>query len=275
MVTQKQILSKLNRKERGHLLVQNNEIERTKDGFKVPSQTTKNKEYTVKTGKKWSCTCHDHQKENEKCKHIWAVELILTQQAQKQDEQELRKQAEESYNQNWTAYNQSQTKERKHFLQLLSDLTQTVENQEQSNGRPRKDLGSMIFHSALKVYTGGIVGWISLQYLTPELAVFSFVMSVETGLIASFIAYSSTLSLGTELETSSGIAGSILPPLLCCSPLLPALGAVVASLTPLAINIGYLQGLIAVYETEILLGATLILGYSVLENSKTVRKCIN
>lgn len=124
-------------------------------------------------------------------------------------------------------------------------------------------------------YTGGIGGWISLQYLTPELAVFSFVMSVETGLIASFIAYSSTLSLGTELETSSGIAGSILPPLLCCSPLLPALGAVVASLTPLAINIGYLQGLIAVYETEILLGATLILGYSVLENSKTVRKCIN
>ncbi|MFB6158622.1 MAG: hypothetical protein ABEJ95_03075 [Candidatus Nanohalobium sp.] len=124
-------------------------------------------------------------------------------------------------------------------------------------------------------YTGGIVGLVSLQYLTPELAFFSLVMSTETALIASFIAYSSTLSLGTELETSTGIAGSILPPLLCCSPLLPALGAVVASLTPLAINTGYLQGLIAVYETEILLGATLILGYSAIENSKAVRRCIS
>jgi hypothetical protein len=59
-------MSKLNRKGRGHLLVQNNEIEITKDGFKVPSQTQENKEYTVKTGKEWNCTCHDHQKEDEK-----------------------------------------------------------------------------------------------------------------------------------------------------------------------------------------------------------------
>ncbi len=154
VVTQKQILSKLNRKERGHLLTQNKDIQRTTDGFKVPSQTQEGKEYIVNTGKNWSCTCHDHQKENEKCKHIWAVELILTQQAQKQDKQEIRERAEESYSQNWTAYNHSQTHERKQFLQLLSDLTQTIENQEQSNGRPRKDLGSMIFHSALKVYTG-------------------------------------------------------------------------------------------------------------------------
>lgn len=124
-------------------------------------------------------------------------------------------------------------------------------------------------------YTGGIVGMVSLRYLTLELAFFSVVMAAETALIASFIAYSSILSHGTELETSSGIAGSILPPLLCCSPLLPALGAVVASLTPLAINTGYLQGLIAVYETEILLAATLILSYSMIENSKSVRKCVN
>jgi hypothetical protein len=71
-----------------------------------------------------------------KCKHIWAVELILTQQAQKQDKQEIRGRAEESYSQNSTAYNQSQTQERKHFLQLLSGLTQTIQNQEQSKERP-------------------------------------------------------------------------------------------------------------------------------------------
>jgi transposase len=155
MSATQEVISKLNRKERGTLLAQNHEdeIQRTTQGFQVPSQTTEQKQYTVETGKDWKCSCPDHQERECKCKHIWAVELTVTRKVDEQgnvvEKREIKK-----TEQNWTAYNQAQTNEHRIFMEMLSDLTDTVEQPKQENGRPSKDLGDMAFLSALKVYTG-------------------------------------------------------------------------------------------------------------------------
>lgn len=54
----------------------------------------------------------------------------------------------------WREYNLAQTNEKAHFLTLLHELVQTVDEPEQTMGRPRIPLKDMIFSAALKTYTG-------------------------------------------------------------------------------------------------------------------------
>jgi hypothetical protein len=124
-------------------------------------------------------------------------------------------------------------------------------------------------------YTGGRIGMVSLRLLTPTLAVFAFIMAGLVGFIVPFMAY--TLNIGgsaSAMTTTSGMAGSVLPPLLCCSPLLPSLFAVVGAVFPaVAGTSGFVQGFIATYEIELLTVATLLLVYAVTQNAKGVTRC--
>lgn len=124
-------------------------------------------------------------------------------------------------------------------------------------------------------YTGGRVGLVSLRLLTPALAAFSVVMAGLVGVIVSFTAY--TLRLGgsaSSATTTTGFVGSVLPPLLCCSPLLPMLAAAVVGVFPAAFGVsGFIQGFMATYEIEILTVATLVLAYAATQNAKGVTKC--
>ncbi|MDY6789372.1 MAG: hypothetical protein SVV03_05435 [Candidatus Nanohaloarchaea archaeon] len=124
-------------------------------------------------------------------------------------------------------------------------------------------------------YTGGRVGMVSLQYLTPTLAGFAIIMSGLIALLIPFNIYA--LNLGAETATATtttGFLGSIMPPLLCCSPLIPALFAGIAAFIPaLGGTSGTIQGFIAVYETEILTAATILLTYAVFRSAQTLHKC--
>ena len=124
-------------------------------------------------------------------------------------------------------------------------------------------------------YTGGRVGMVSLRLLTPMLATFSVIMAGLVAVIASFTAY--TMQLGgsaSSATTTTGFVGSILPPLLCCSPLLPMLAAAVVGVFPAAFGVsGFIQGFMATYEVEILTGATLVLLYAATQNAKGVTEC--
>lgn len=124
-------------------------------------------------------------------------------------------------------------------------------------------------------YTGGQIGMISLQYLTPLLAAFSVVMAGLVATIISFTAYSLRLGASASTTTTTtGILGSVLPPILCCSPLLPTIAAVFVGVFPGAFGIsGSVQGFIATYEIEILAAATVVLLYTVLQNAKGVTQC--
>lgn len=121
-------------------------------------------------------------------------------------------------------------------------------------------------------FTGGRVGLVSLRLLTPLLALFSFLMAALAGLIVPFSVY----GFRRGAETSAGAAtggflGSLLPPLLCCSPFIPTAVAVLAAFTPIAVGGGgFLQGFIATYEIHILTGATLLLVYAAVKTGENV-----
>jgi hypothetical protein len=119
-------------------------------------------------------------------------------------------------------------------------------------------------------YTGGQIGRVSLQYLTPVLAVFAVVMAGLLAVIVSFTAYSLRFdTTAASTTTTTGVLGGILPPLLCCSPLLPSIAAMIVGIFPGEFGVsGAIQGFIATYEIEILSLSTLILTYAALQNAK-------
>lgn len=60
----------------------------------------------------------------------------------------------DSFSQDWSSYNKAQRQEHRMFMQLLSDLTRTVDEEENSGrGRPGKSKRDMIFNAVLKVYS--------------------------------------------------------------------------------------------------------------------------
>lgn len=124
-------------------------------------------------------------------------------------------------------------------------------------------------------YTGGRVGMVSLRLLTPTLAVFSLIMASLVAVIVAFTAYTFRIGGTTDATTTTtGFIGSVVPPLLCCSPLLPTLAGAVVGVLPAAFGVsGFIQGFMATYEAEILGLATLVLGYAALQNAKRVTKC--
>lgn len=59
-----------------------------------------------------------------------------------------------TYPQNWTAYNAAQTSEKEHFLRLLYELSQHVEDvPRESVGRPRLPPSDMVFAVCYKIYS--------------------------------------------------------------------------------------------------------------------------
>lgn len=125
-------------------------------------------------------------------------------------------------------------------------------------------------------YTGGQIGMVSLRYLTPLLAAFAVVMAASLALVVSFTAYSVRIGTSaTTTTTTTGILGSVLPPILCCSPLLPTIAAAFVGIFPGAFGVsGSIQGFIATYEVELLTAATVVLVYAVVQNAKGVTRCV-
>lgn len=125
-------------------------------------------------------------------------------------------------------------------------------------------------------YTGGRIGLISLRLLNLKLAAFSFIMALLIALIIPFIVYSLKQGAKTRKATSaSGFIGSVLPPILCCSPIIPTIAGVLGAVSPVVFGFsGAVQGFIATNETYILLGATLLLLFAVVQTAKSTKQCI-
>ncbi len=121
-------------------------------------------------------------------------------------------------------------------------------------------------------YTGGRIGIVSLQFITPTLAIFAFLFAFLFSLILPFSVYAFRKKKTSEnSSTISSVFGSIIPPLLCCSPLLPTLAAMIAGFFPFIFGVsGFIQGFIATYEIYIFIATVLILIYSVIQNAKQV-----
>ena len=125
-------------------------------------------------------------------------------------------------------------------------------------------------------YTSGRIGIISLRLLTLKLSVFSVVMALLVALIIPFTVYSFKHGGKTrKASAATGFIGSLLPPLLCCSPLLPVLAGVLGAVSPALFGtVSAAQGFIATNETYILLGATILLFIALVQTAKSTKQCI-
>jgi len=125
----------------------------------VPSQTTKKLQYRVILSEKPFCSCPDHEERGCKCKHIYAVEYAI-QREQNADGSEtvsetvtISETKRVTYPQNWPAYNEAQTNEKRQFQSLLFDICKGLIDPTQTKGRPRMPLADAMFCATFKIYS--------------------------------------------------------------------------------------------------------------------------
>jgi transposase len=143
----------LTREERGILIAKNYIIRRTDKGYEVPSQFNKGK-YLVKIKYNTSeCNCPDYETRRCKCKHIHAVEYTLKKETDNNGNIIITETVKKTYPQNWKSYNLSQTTEKERLMELLSDITSRIRQPAYNFGRPKNNLGDVIFSMVFKTYS--------------------------------------------------------------------------------------------------------------------------
>ena len=114
-------------------------------------------------------------------------------------------------------------------------------------------------------YTGGVIGLISLRYLTAELLFFAIALSALLSLALTLNIYAFRASLrrrGSGL-TFGAVIASLLPAGICCTPLVPTLLAILGASTPQIFGLtGRIQGVFATYEPLFLSFALILLLFS-------------
>lgn len=141
------------RKQRGYEIAKTSKIERTQKGWKVPSQSGAGFYIVKSNGFGAECNCPDHEKRNCKCKHIWAVELIVTKEVDGEGNTVITQTVRKTYKQDWKNYNLAQQKEKGLFMKLLGDITSNIRQPAYIFGRPENLLSDTVYSMVFKVYS--------------------------------------------------------------------------------------------------------------------------
>ncbi|MBS3101757.1 transposase [Candidatus Woesearchaeota archaeon] len=141
------------RKQRGYEIAKTSRIEKTDKGWKVPSQSGGGHYIVVSNGFGAECNCPDHELRKCKCKHIWAVELIVTHEIDQEGNITITKTIRKTYSQDWKNYNLAQQKEKEMFMQLLANITKNIRQPAYNHGRPTNPLSDTIYSMVFKVYS--------------------------------------------------------------------------------------------------------------------------
>jgi transposase len=136
------------RENRALAIVANSEIVRQGNIWIVPSQSRATS-YKVDLFLN-TCSCPDFQEHANKCKHLYAVELLL--QRESGVELPAPQVVRPTYKQEWHEYNLAQTTEKLRFLELLFELCRGVHEPLQTMGRPRWPFAEILFCAVYKVY---------------------------------------------------------------------------------------------------------------------------
>ncbi len=125
----------------------------------MPSQTGDGSKYVVDPDPEHpSCTCPDHRDRAIKCKHMFAVDFVQTRQREPDGTETITRTfkvtEKVTYKQDWPNDNKAQTREKKMFQAILSDLCRGGQEPPRSNrGHPPLPLADMVFSVAFKVYS--------------------------------------------------------------------------------------------------------------------------
>jgi transposase len=134
-----------------------------KDGeWTVPSQSGNGK-YTVNLNEQF-CSCPDHETRGVKCKHMFAVQFTIERErgiTHTTDgdvttttlTETVKVTQRVTYPQDWAAYNEAQTNEKRIFQDLLRDLCLGLPEQEHEKGRKPLLFSDIVFSLVFKVYS--------------------------------------------------------------------------------------------------------------------------
>lgn len=124
-------------------------------------------------------------------------------------------------------------------------------------------------------YTGGVIGLVSLRFLTLGTLALALVMALLLALTLALGVHGFRKGSGAKPAGSAlGAILATLPPLLCCSPVLPLTIAAVAAVLPAAGSFGVpIQGFIATHESEIYGIAIALMAWGLYGNARRLLSC--
>ena len=141
------------RKQKGMEIAKTCRITKTDKGWQVPSQSGQGTYAVISNGFEATCTCPDYEVRRCKCKHVWAVELIVTKEVDNEGNVTITKTVKKTYAQDWHNYNLSQQVEKEQFMKLLAGITSNIRTPVYSFGRPANPLSDTVFSMVFKVYS--------------------------------------------------------------------------------------------------------------------------
>ena len=147
------------RQERGLMIAALSKITQKDGAWIVPSQSGNGKYTVVLDGAYTTCSCPDYETNACKCKHIFAVEFMQLRELNADGSTTVTEKVtitattRKTYKQDWPAYNEAQTNEKRQFQLLLRDLCCGIENAPQGKGRPRLPLSDAVFAVTFKIYS--------------------------------------------------------------------------------------------------------------------------
>ncbi|MDB5291997.1 MAG: transposase, family protein/SWIM domain fusion [Phycisphaerales bacterium] len=140
-------------------------IDRDGDYYLVPSQSGQPRYKVWYNEQHPSCDCPDFETRGCKCKHIWAVEYTLKRETAVAVDPsgnttvtETVTVTKKTYSQDWPAYNEAQTNEKRQFQVLLHELCKGLSEPVPADGKPRRGrrpypMCDAIFSVVFKVYS--------------------------------------------------------------------------------------------------------------------------
>src|SRR6266542_2136295 len=145
------------REERGLVIAALCKLNKSQDGWMVPSQTGAERMYRVSVEKQ-TCTCPDHQEAGFKCKHLFAVEFTIKRETDRNGDwietKTMKFTEKKTYTQNWPAYNEAQHNEKHRFKALLADLCSGIKDApHEGRGRKPVPMADKLFSVCYKVYS--------------------------------------------------------------------------------------------------------------------------
>ena len=141
------------RKLRGALIAGVSKISKDKLGYRVPSASGNGRYVVNVDGDESACSCPDFELRQLPCKHIFSVQILIEREERSDGTTIETKAVRVTYKQDWPAYNAAQENEGDHFVTLLRELCDTVEQPDYTFGRPRLPLSDMLFGMLTKVYS--------------------------------------------------------------------------------------------------------------------------
>ena len=140
------------RKVKGLEIAKTSRISKVGNNWHVPSQSGAGFYIVQSNGFGATCTCPDYELRKCKCKHVFAVEFVVTKEVDNEGNVTITQTIRKTYSQNWSEYDKASINQKTLFMKLLKDITGNL-SQDYKFGRPNLPLSDMVYSSVMKVFT--------------------------------------------------------------------------------------------------------------------------